>query len=136
MHAFVGHPYHHQRWGEERGCSDHAVVGNAAAPLALREGIADACPAQKKKGAGGSVLIETATVQTPDSRHVVWLERGVVLRLETYLSEYLVPFNALEVAGIIKVQPRQLSPAIHLRAQLAANLHNVLQHLVVAVARK
>lgn len=54
----------------------------------------------------------------------------------TYLIKNLVSFDTDEVTQIVKMHLPKLTAPIELRAEFAANLHDRLQHLVIAVAGK
>lgn len=56
-------------------------------------------------------------------------------RAQTYLSEF-VTLNADEIAHVVEMQVRKLATPVQLAAHLAADLHDILEHLIVAIARK
>jgi hypothetical protein len=56
-------------------------------------------------------------------------------RKKTYLAQ-LIPLNTNKIPHLIKVIMRELAAAVQLGAELAADLHDVLEHLVVVLARK
>lgn len=54
----------------------------------------------------------------------------------TNLAEDLVPFLADEIPHVVEVHVRELTTAVELGAQLATDLNDRPQHLIIAVTRE
>ena len=68
---------------------------------------------------------------TLGGRDAAWKKRKL-----TYLVENPVSLLADEAARLVKVQSPELTAPVQLPSDLAADFHDGLEHLVVAVARK
>lgn len=56
--------------------------------------------------------------------------------MRAHLVQDLVPLHADEVSHLVKIVVSQLASTVQLGAELASDLHDVLQHLVVVLARE